>query len=138
MIAGWDAAAFSFLLLVWPIILRADSSHAAQLATREDESRGSARCCWWGRAWPACWAPGWYQVSDTTVRDPQIRRIMLVHAFVSYLFGVVVVGGCGQPHRRTDPLISQGTDQGRARARRVACGATLAHARDNPREGSHG
>jgi uncharacterized membrane protein len=36
------AAAFTFLLSVWPIIIGANSSHAAQLATREDESRGSA------------------------------------------------------------------------------------------------
>jgi uncharacterized membrane protein len=42
VIAGWDAAAFTFLLSVWPIIIGADSSHAAQLASREDESRGSA------------------------------------------------------------------------------------------------
>jgi uncharacterized membrane protein len=42
VIAGWDAAAFTFLLIVWPIIIRADSSHAAQLATREDENRGTA------------------------------------------------------------------------------------------------
>ena len=42
VIAGWVAAAFTFLLSVWPIIIGADSSHAAQLASREDESRGSA------------------------------------------------------------------------------------------------
>jgi uncharacterized membrane protein len=42
VIAGWDAAAFAFLLSIWPIVLGANSSHAAQLATREDESRGSA------------------------------------------------------------------------------------------------
>jgi len=42
MVAGWDAAALAFLLNVWPIIIRANSSHAAQLATREDENRGSA------------------------------------------------------------------------------------------------
>jgi hypothetical protein len=39
---GRDAAALAFLMSVWPIIVRADSSHAAQLATREDETRGSA------------------------------------------------------------------------------------------------
>ena len=42
VVAGWDAAALVFLISVWPIILRASSSHAAQLATREDETRGSA------------------------------------------------------------------------------------------------
>jgi uncharacterized membrane protein len=34
-----------------------------------------------------------YQVSDTTVRDPRIRRVVLSHAMLSYLFGVVIVGG---------------------------------------------
>jgi uncharacterized membrane protein len=42
VVAGWDVAALAFLASVWPIIIRADSSHAAQLATREDETRGSA------------------------------------------------------------------------------------------------
>ena len=34
-----------------------------------------------------------YQVSDTTVRDPRIRRTVLSHAILSYLFGVVIVAG---------------------------------------------
>src|SRR5215217_8551466 len=42
VVAGWDVAALAFLASVWPIIIGADSSHAAQLATREDETRGSA------------------------------------------------------------------------------------------------
>jgi uncharacterized membrane protein len=42
LVAGWDAAALTFLVSIWPIILRADGAHAAQLATREDETRGSA------------------------------------------------------------------------------------------------
>src|SRR4249920_2668489 len=42
VVAGWDAAALAFLISVWPIIIRANSSHAAQLAMREDETRGSA------------------------------------------------------------------------------------------------
>ena len=41
--AGWDAAALTFLLAAWPIIIRADSSHAPQLAAREDQTEGSAR-----------------------------------------------------------------------------------------------
>ncbi len=32
-----------------------------------------------------------YQVSDTTVRDRRIRRTVLFHALLSYLFGVVIV-----------------------------------------------
>ena len=34
-----------------------------------------------------------YQVSDTTVRDPRIRGTVLSQAFLSYLFGVVIVAG---------------------------------------------
>jgi len=34
-----------------------------------------------------------YQVSDTTLRDPKTRRTVLGHAFLSYLFGVVIVAG---------------------------------------------
>lgn len=41
-IGGWDAAALAFLITVWPIIIRADSSHTELLATREDETRGTA------------------------------------------------------------------------------------------------
>jgi uncharacterized membrane protein len=32
-----------------------------------------------------------YQVSDTTLRDRGIRRTVLVHALVSYVFGVVII-----------------------------------------------
>jgi uncharacterized membrane protein len=170
VIAGWDAAAFTFLLSVWPIIIGADSSHAAQLATREDQSRGSAALLLVGASVASLLGAGFvlnlaghdsgpprllligvavltvvlswtvvntvytlhyadlhyrssgvgiafgeaagqerptyrdfayvaftigmtYQVSDTTVADPTIRHTVLVHAFVSYLFGVVIVGG---------------------------------------------
>ncbi|WP_155371698.1 DUF1345 domain-containing protein [Catellatospora vulcania] len=34
-----------------------------------------------------------YQVSDTTLRDRRVRRTVLVHALVAYLFGVVIVAG---------------------------------------------
>jgi uncharacterized membrane protein len=34
-----------------------------------------------------------YQVSDTTLRDRRIRRSVLAHALLSYLFGVVIVAG---------------------------------------------
>jgi uncharacterized membrane protein len=34
-----------------------------------------------------------YQVSDTTLRDPKIRRTALAHALLSYVFGVVIVAG---------------------------------------------
>ena len=170
VVAGWDAAALTFLLSIWPIILRADGPHAAQLATREDETHGQAAVLLLGASVASLLGVGlalnlagresgpprvlligaavltvglsWtvvntvytlryahlhfssgdagiafgdpdgqepptyrdfayvaftigmcYQVSDTTVRDPRIRRTVLFHAFLSYLFGVVIVAG---------------------------------------------
>ena len=43
VVGGWDAAALTFLLTTWPILIRADSSHTAQIAAREDQTKGSAR-----------------------------------------------------------------------------------------------
>ena len=34
-----------------------------------------------------------YQVSDTTLRDPQVRRPVLAHAILSCVFGVVIIAG---------------------------------------------
>jgi len=115
---GWNAAALSFLMATWSIIIRADSSRAPQLAAREDQTEGSARVLLsWAvintvytlryadqhfRSKPGGIAFGaengqqhpsdrdfayvdftigmCYQVSDTTLRDPQIRRTVLAHA----------------------------------------------------------
>ena len=170
VVAGWDAAAVAYLVSVWPIIIRADSVQAEQLATREDETRSSAtvlllaacvasllgaggalglagRENGLARVLLICVAvvtvllswtvvntvytlryadldfgstamgiafgdgPGQerptyrdfayvaftigmtYQVSDTTVRNPRIRRTVLSHALLSYVFGAVIVGG---------------------------------------------
>jgi uncharacterized membrane protein len=170
VVAGWDAAALTFLVSIWPIILRADAAHAAQLATREDETRGTAAVLLVGASVASLLGVGlalhlagresgslrvlligvavltvvvsWtvvntvytlryadlhfssgdggvafgdpdgqelptyrdfayvaftigmcYQVSDTTVRDRRIRTTVLAHAFLSYVFGVVIVAG---------------------------------------------
>ena len=169
LVGGWNAAALTFLLTVWPIIIRADSSRAPQFAAREDQTEGSARVLLVGASVASLrgagyalhlagqkigaprvlligaavltvvlsWAvintvytlryadqhfrstPGGiafgtedgqhpsyrdfayvaftigmtYQVSDTTLRDPQIRRAVLAHAILSYVFGVVIVAG---------------------------------------------
>jgi uncharacterized membrane protein len=167
---GWNAAALAFLLTTWPIIIRADSSRAAQLAAREDQSEGSARTLLVAAGVASLLGAGYalhlaerekgaprvlligaavltvmlswtlintvytlryadqhfrstpggiafgtedgqqhpdyrdfayvaftigmtYQVSDTTLRDPQIRRTVLAHAVLSYVFGVVIVAG---------------------------------------------
>jgi uncharacterized membrane protein len=42
VVGGWDAAAFAFLMTIWPIIIRADGLRTEQIAGREDETRGSA------------------------------------------------------------------------------------------------
>ena len=170
VVVGWDAAALTYLLTTWPILIRADSSHTAQLAAREDQTKGSARLLLVGvsvasligagyalhlagqhsgglrvlliggavltvtLSWTVmntvytlryadqhyrCKAGGiafgaedgqerpsyrdfayvaftigmTYQVSDTTLRDPQIRRTVLAHATLAYVFGVVIVAG---------------------------------------------
>jgi uncharacterized membrane protein len=170
VVAGWDAAALTFLASIWPIILRADAAHAAQLATREDETRGTAAVLLLAASVASLLGVGlalhlagreggplrvlligfavltvvvsWtvvntvytlryadlhfgsrdggiafgdpdgqeqptyrdfayvaftigmcYQVSDTTVGDRRIRGTVLSHAFLSYVFGVVIVAG---------------------------------------------
>jgi uncharacterized membrane protein len=163
---GWNAAALAFLLTTWPVIIRADSSRAPQLAAREDETEASARTLLVGASVASLLGAGYalhlagqhsgtsrvllagvavltvvlswtlytlryadqhfrskpggiafgtdddpqhpsyrdfayvaftigmtYQVSDTTLRNPQIRRTVLAHAILSYLFGVVIVAG---------------------------------------------
>ncbi|SRR6266536_5280671 len=167
---GWHAAALTFLLTTWPIIIRADSARAPQLAAREDQTEGSARALLVGASVASLLGVGYaltlagrdsgaprvllidgavltvmlswtvintvytlryadlhfrskpggiafgdengqerpsyrdfayvaftigmtYQVSGTTLRDPRIRRTVLAHAILSYLFGVVIVAG---------------------------------------------
>jgi uncharacterized membrane protein len=167
---GWDAAALTFLVTTWPIITRADSARVAQLASREDQTEGSARTLLLGASVASLLGAGYalylagrhsgapravligaavltvvlswtlintvytlryadlhyrsapggiefgtedgpphpsyrdfayvaftigmcYQVSDTTLRDPQIRRTVLAHAVLAYVFGVVIVAG---------------------------------------------
>lgn len=170
LVGGWDAAAFTYLLTTWPIIIRAEGAQAAQLAGREDETKDSARALLVSASIASLLGAGYalhlagqhkglqrlpliclavltvvlswtlvntiytlryadqhhastrggiefgdqddpqqpsyrdfayvaftigmtYQVSDTTLRDPLIRRSVLGHAALSYLFGVVIVAG---------------------------------------------
>jgi uncharacterized membrane protein len=170
LIGGWDAAALTVLVTLWPIIVRADSSLAPQLAAREDQTEGLARTLLVGASTASLLGAGYalhlagresgaprvlligfavltvvlswtvintvctlryadehfrskpggiafgtddgqqhpsyrdfayvaftigmcYQVSDTTLRDPQVRRTALAHAILSYVFGVVIVAG---------------------------------------------
>jgi uncharacterized membrane protein len=170
VVGGWDAAALTFLATTWPIIIGADSAHTQELATREDQTRGTATLLlivasvvsllgvgfalilaghhsgsvqllligvavltvtlswtvvntvytlhyahrYYGSVSPAIdfgdsveqQRPDYrdfayiaftigmcYQVSDTTLRDPGIRRTVLAHALLAYVFGVVIVSG---------------------------------------------
>jgi uncharacterized membrane protein len=66
-----------------------------------------------------------YQVSDTTLRDPQIRRTVLAHAIMSYVFGVVIVAGSVNlvnPARPTAPAADTRTFL--LPASRPTCGLT--------------
>jgi uncharacterized membrane protein len=169
VVGGWDAAALTYLLVTWPIILRAAGARAAALASREDETKDSARALLVSASIASLLGAGYavhlagrhggllrlvltslavltvvlswtlvntvytlryadehhrsthggiefggrepampsyrdfayvaftigmtYQVSDTTLRDPLIRRSVLGHAALSYVFGVVIVAG---------------------------------------------
>ena len=170
LVAGWDAAALTVLLTIWPVIIRADSSLAPQLAAREDDTEDSTRALLVGASVASLLGAGYtlhlagqqsgasrvlligaavltvvlswtvinsaytvryadqhfrskpggiefgtedgqqhpsyrdfayvaftigmcYQVSDTTLRDPLIRRTAFAHALLSYVFGVVIVAG---------------------------------------------
>ena len=166
VVAGWDAAALTFLVSIWPVIIRADGAHAQPPPARTRPALGGRAAGRGERGQPPgrrphprpCRAPGrpasgaahqrgradrgavdggqhrlhpalrrpappfpgrghrlrrpggqqpsyrdfayvaftigmCYQVSDTTVRDPRIRGTVLSHAFLSYLFGVVIVAG---------------------------------------------
>src|ERR1700754_1481381 len=42
VIAGWDAASLVFLGSVWPIFVQADGEKTEKLASREDQTHGSA------------------------------------------------------------------------------------------------
>lgn len=169
-VAGWDAAALTFLVISWAIILRADGARTRQLAVREDETRGSAAVLLVGASVVSLLGAGFalhlageeggppqevlvgmaavtvmlswavintvytlryadmhfglagpgitfgdasghdqpayrdfayvaftigmtYQVSDTTVCNPRIRRAVFSHALLAYLFSVVIIGG---------------------------------------------
>jgi len=167
-LAGWDAVAVTFLLTVWPDIVRADSAQTEAIATREDLTHDTARLLLLIASTASVFAVGlaisqarqssgaeqwtlviiaavtvvlsWtvvnsvfllryahlyfsapeggvdfvavhasdrpdyrdfaylaftigmcYQVSDTSLRDRRIRRTVLLHAAISYVFGVVII-----------------------------------------------
>jgi uncharacterized membrane protein len=169
IVAGWDAAAATFLGSVWHLIVRSDGPGTERLAAREDDTHTSATLLlvavstasllgvgfvlglagdrsgalratlitaavatvalswsvintiytlryahlYYGRAadgiefnMGTATPPSYrdfvylaftvgmtYQVSDTALSNPQIRRTVLWQAILAYLFGVVIVAG---------------------------------------------
>jgi uncharacterized membrane protein len=170
VVVGWDAAAATFLVSVWPIIVQANGADTERLATEEDDTRafgtilliavctasllgvGSVLRLAGDRTGPLrvlliavavmtvalSWTmlntiytlryadlyygpaaggiafddaetaagPAYrdlayvaftvgmtYQVSDTALRNGRIRRAVLSHAILAYVFGVVIVAG---------------------------------------------
>jgi uncharacterized membrane protein len=170
LIAGWNASALVFLVAVGPIVARADGPRTGDLATSEDETRGTAGLLLVGASLVSLLAVGFalgqagresggsrvahiaiatltvvlswmvvntvftlryahlyfsappggidfgdgdrpeqptyrdfayvaftigmtYQVSDTNLRDRKLRRAVLGHSLLSYVFGVVIVAG---------------------------------------------
>src|SRR5215218_6868670 len=55
LVGGWDAAALTFLMIVWPIILRADSPTPSSWPPARIRRVARRRRCWSGRASPASW-----------------------------------------------------------------------------------
>lgn len=170
VVAGWDAAAGTFLGSVWHLILRVDGPDTERLATQEDDTRASATALLAAVCTASLLAVGFalglagdrtgtlravlivvagatvalswtvlntvytlryahlyygpatgrgitfdsdppappsyrdfayvaftvgmtYQISDTSLRNPQTRRTVLSHAVLAYIFGVVIVAG---------------------------------------------
>jgi uncharacterized membrane protein len=168
LLGGWDAAALTFLVTVWPTLVRADGPRTEHIATREDLTRDTARALLLGASTTSLIAVGltvglarhqsggqralflaiasltvvvsWtvvntvftlryahlhysspvggvefggisttgqpdyrdfaylaftigmtYQVSDTALRNRRLRRTVLSHSLLSYVFGVVIV-----------------------------------------------
>jgi uncharacterized membrane protein len=88
------------VVLSWTVVNTVYTLRYADLDSRSraagiafDEEDGQQRPTYRDFAYVAFAIGMTYQVSDTTVRDRRIRRTVLAHALLSYLFGVVIVGG---------------------------------------------
>ena len=80
LVGGWDAAALAFLLATWPVIIRADSSRAAQLAAREDDTEGSARALLVGASVASLLGVGY--TLHLAGRESGAHRVLLIGAAV--------------------------------------------------------
>ena len=86
-VGGCDSAALTVLLTIWPIIIRADSSLAPQLAGREDETGGSARALLAGTSVASLLGAGY--ALHLAGRDSGAPRVLLI----SFAVLTVVLSG---------------------------------------------
>jgi hypothetical protein len=116
LVGGWDAAALAVLLAIWPVIIRADSSLAPQLAAREDETEGSARALLVGASVASLLGAGYVlhlagRQSGACPRAPQ-RPAVLPHPNAQQL-------GPRLPSHARDKPRHPGPLAGRIRARQL-------------------
>jgi uncharacterized membrane protein len=84
------------VMLSWTVVntvftLRYADLHYSSRAGTVDFGEDSGRADYRDFAYLAFTIGMTYQVSDTAVRDKRIRRAVLQHSLLSYLFGVVIV-----------------------------------------------
>ena len=80
LVAGWDAAALTVLLTIWPVIIRADSSLAPQLAAREDETEDSTRALLVGASVASLLGAGY--TLHLAGQQSGVSRVLLIGAAV--------------------------------------------------------
>jgi uncharacterized membrane protein len=76
LVGGWDAAALTVLVTIWPVIARADSSLAPQLAAREDQTEGPARTLLVGASTASLLGAGY--ALHLAGRDSGAPRVLLI------------------------------------------------------------
>jgi len=93
-------AAVLTVVLSWTVVNTVFTLRYADLYYRSpaqgiafDDAEGPERATYRDFAYIAFTIGMCYQVSDTNVRNPRIRSTVLWHALLSYLFGVVIIGG---------------------------------------------
>ena len=112
VLIAWIVAAVTFLVWVWGTIGSFDADATKQFATREDDSRVSAQFLLLAAcvaslvgvgvelaeaggaddAEKAAFTVGMtFQVSDTDVQSRNVRRTVINHALLAYLFGAVIL-----------------------------------------------
>lgn len=88
---GWGVASIVYLVLVWAHISRLDASGTAAYASSEEPSRLSRALLVNLAAFIALASLGMtYQISDTAITQPEMRRVALVHSIYAFVFGIAI------------------------------------------------